>query len=208
MKSELVIFEAADGSGKTTQAKLIADAMAAKYLAQPSGTNLVGFLRKEVKENKVYQPFERQLLHCVSHVTDAFKEFRGQSLVMDRCPISGTIYGPIMGLTEAQMSVLNEIHKSVYRECIAEYGYNVTLIYLTVDQRMNDKDQSHYEQVCSWGDIKNNYNKSYIEQYSLGATGNGFFGPTQKTFQHKVTGTKEETFKQLMNIIEGAHATK
>lgn len=75
MKNKLFVLEGADGIGKSTQTEILLQHYNAKKIIQPNGENAVGFLREEVKQNVIYNPFERQLLHTVSHVVDAFTMF-------------------------------------------------------------------------------------------------------------------------------------
>lgn len=126
----VIIFEGADGSGKSTQAHLLARYMKAEFIRQPSNTNLVWFAREEVKRNPNYTFFERQLIHTISHVVDAFMAFDGHDVVMDRSPISAAVYGKLLGLTAEQMNLIIQCNFSVYNYVMARGGYQPTVIHL------------------------------------------------------------------------------
>ena len=93
MRNKLIILEGPDGVGKSTQAKIITEALQAARVSQPSVDNCVGYIRAEAKSLKHITEFERQLLITISHTLDALSKFDGKiNVVMERSYISVLIY--------------------------------------------------------------------------------------------------------------------
>lgn len=159
--SKLVIFEGCDGVGKSTQAGLIAEKLGANILVQPNRGGILGFLRDQVKHRHDYSALERQLLHTVTHVVDAFTVLDGKNnLVMDRSPLSALVYGEAMGLTPDQIDLLTKLNLAVYREVIDQAEYQVTVVWM-LGKSHREKDHSIYEQNVSREELKRIYMRMY-----------------------------------------------
>lgn len=158
---KLIVFEGADGLSKTTQVNLLQKKTNAKLIRQPSEEGPLGFLREEVKHNKQYLIFERQLLHTISHVYDACVYYNGQDLIMDRCFLSGLVYGEVFGLFPNQLSLVHKLNRKVHFERLEAAGYEVHLVLLDGEKRFNAADGSIYENESSWIKVRDKYRSAF-----------------------------------------------
>lgn len=157
----LIIVEGPDGVGKTTQAKLLARAIGAKFIHQPSGEGIVGFIRDEVKHNPEFGMLERQLMHSITHIVDAFVELDGSDVVMDRSPISALVYSIVGQLSQAHVNLIAKINFAVYQKVIQDKGYQVDMVFLTLaNPRGSYKDTADdlYELCLNNRKIQETYN--------------------------------------------------
>jgi len=189
----LVIFEGADGIGKTTQAELLADKMEAKLLHQPSGEGLVGFIRDEVKHNPSHNMFERQLLHTASHIVDAFVEFDGTDVVMDRSPLSGLVYGGVSGqLSQLQLWLLAHANLNVYEAVLRQKGYQVDLFFIQMTSSLKAEGGDVYEDTISANVIRSGYRDLFRRNKT-------FF--TKSDQIHHLYLTKEWSVQRVHNMV-------
>lgn len=195
MKPKLIVIEGPDGIGKSTQAKLLAERYLATVIRQPSTDNLVSFLRDEAKQNPDHSAFERQLMIAISHTVDAFTKFTGDvSLVMDRSYISGLVYGHLTGVSKSQMKILHSTLSSVYTSNIKD-TYDVTIVFLTGDTRLDTPDNDVFEQKIQWDDLRNTYQQNYKE---LRRGAPSVFSKSEKVTELKVTGLGIEQVTQRL----------
>lgn len=165
MKKKLIIIEGPDGTGKSTQAKILAQKLDAELISQPSKDNIVGFIRGETKLNPNYTALERQLMIGISHTVDAFTCFDGKrNVVMDRSYLSGLVYGKLTGVEQPEMALLARILSNVYKANIQE-KYNVKIAFITADFRMDEKDDDVFESH-SWDKLAQIY-RDVVTEYEL-----------------------------------------
>lgn len=161
---KLIICEGPDGTGKSTQAKILVEKYNARLIEQPSRDNLVWFLRKEAKENPDYTAFERQLLIAISHVTDSFTKFLGnENIVMDRSYLSGLVYGKLTGVDKAKMNLLTQVLATVYKNAAESHGYDVSIVFFLGSDRLDKPDNDIFESTLKWGHINEHYKHMYGE---------------------------------------------
>lgn len=158
-KLKLIVLESADNLGKSTLSMQLSTITNASIIQQPSASNTLGFLRRVVKEKTTISPFERQLLHTISHTVDLYETMliSKNNIVMDRCYISALIYGKLSGLDDYELSLIYDIHHSLYSKL--QDKYDVTICILTRSKPFASKDNSVYEQTLIWNDINNGYLK-------------------------------------------------
>ncbi len=166
-KHKLVILESADNLGKSTISKQLSTMINASILQQPSASNTLGFLRGIVKGKTSISPFERQLLHTISHTVDLYETmlYSDTNIVMDRSYISALIYGELSGLDEFELSLIYDIHHRLYSKL--QDKYDVTICIMTRSRPFASKDNSFYEKTLNWDDINNGYLKVFENQKSI-----------------------------------------
>ena len=119
--SKFITFEGGEGSGKSTQIRLLADYLSARGLdcvttREPGGTQSADAIRKILVtgENRQWQPVSEALLHCAarhSHLTTTVWPAlqRGAWVISDRFADSTMAYqGIAMGLGEDSINWLYE----------------------------------------------------------------------------------------------------
>lgn len=163
MKNKLIVLEGPDGTGKTTQARLLAEHYNAKLISQPSEDNCVGFIRKLAKFDKSFNSFERQLLIAQSHTVDAYTKFKGNgNIVMDRSYLSGFVYGELGNIPQEKIAVLSQILKNVYSDGLGD-NWEVTILFFIPSQRLDKPDADIFESTIKWDDLKNVYERVYLD---------------------------------------------
>jgi deoxyadenosine/deoxycytidine kinase len=121
---KLIVLEGSDGVGKSTLAKDLYEKMGSLYtrtMRQPASDSPLGFLRDVSKFDPSFGPFERQLLIACSHVWDAATFDQSRDVVMDRCWISGMVYGGLGGVSKENLHLLAKIYQSVYLRALKHY---------------------------------------------------------------------------------------
>jgi thymidylate kinase len=200
MKPKLLVIDGVDGIGKSTQVKVLANHYNAKIVAQPSGTNIVGYVRNEVKFNESHNPFARQLLHSLSHVVDAFTEFDGtQNVIMDRSHLCIHTYGPATGLTPEQCNLLFKIHQDIYAYTLKD-KFDVSVIFLDRESKYKEELTDNFEKTFSWDNVR----KLYLSLFDrLASTDDFVFSPNEKLYYKNIhTHAKEELTKELIELID------
>lgn len=196
MKQKLVIIEGSDGVGKSTQARILAEKLNAKLIIQPSKENIVSVVRAEAKLNPAYSALERQLLIAISHTVDAFTEFKAdRNIVMDRSYLSGLVYGKATGVPPYEMELLNQILSSVYKENIKSGQFDVHILFLDTQKRLDEADKDVFEQTTKWQDLHD----SYINMYADMRSGRKAFNDNERVTLLDVTG---KTVEQVSKLIE------
>jgi thymidylate kinase len=205
-KQKLVIIEGSDGTGKSTQSKLLANKLEAELIIQPSKDNLVSFIRNEAKMNPIYSALERQLLIGISHTVDAFTLFDGErSLVMDRSYISGLVYGKRTGIEPYEMALLENILSSVYKANIT-HKYDVKIIFLNADNRLDIADNDVFESQINWAELSVEYTEIYR---SLVNKKRCAFSENEVVTQIQVGGkTIDQIAMEIENFVNGNTAGK
>lgn len=162
---KLIVLEGADGTGKTTQSKLLQETLNARLVVQPAGDGPVGFLRDILKNRpEGYNPFELQCLHTISHVVDVFTKFTNtedEILVMDRSHISLWVYGAVTIPREShsKLYTLLEIHYNLYREFLKEF--QVYIVFLHARERQVPTTTDKYEESYSWRRVRMEYAQAF-----------------------------------------------
>jgi len=196
---KLIIFEGPDGVGKSTQAKMLHDVMPGSLLIrQPSDSNVVGFLRSEVKSNPEHCMFERQLMHTVSHIVDAYSYFDGVTdVIMDRSPISAMVYGQVLGLSEYQRIIIERCNFAVYQDRLAEIPYDIRILFfIRPESYKSDKDDL-YEQA--------DRGKSITERYlDLAKHHSSFFALREHRYLFDLSLSKECNEKVIHESVLAA----
>lgn len=198
---KLIILEGPDGVGKSTQAKRLCEALAAKLVVQPSGDNCLGFLRPIVKTHKNIEPFARQLLHTCSHIVDAYEDFgaKNKAIVMDRCYASALVYGKMTGLPQEQLDILQEIHHNVYRPLVKKHGYQVHYIQFTAKQPFRQADvKDVYEQASRWKAL----NEEYLRLFDTLSPVNTLVSDNETHDLIQIDGkTEDQVVQDILKIV-------
>ena len=169
--SRLIVFEGPDGVGKSTQVKKLydkfkADGLKVALISQPSSDNELGFLRQEIKTNRDYSAFERQLLATCSHIIDSFHlAWNGADVViMDRCYLSGVVYGRRTGCNEQQIALLMKVLTTVYhiaaRRTLEPFDH-IDVIFIDANNRLDRPDGDVFESGITWQELRNEYRTLY-----------------------------------------------
>jgi len=117
-KGKLFVLEGIDGSGKTTQAKLLFESGVFKegkvvLTKEPTGWIAGSFLKKSMKSRDMVDPMTTQLLfiadrshHTATEIMPALE--RGDNVVCDRYALSTIAYGTASGLSREWLEELNK----------------------------------------------------------------------------------------------------
>ncbi len=163
MKKRLIVLEGPDGTGKSTQAEILAKRYNGKVIKQPSDDNLVWFLRTEAKKNPNYNPFERQMLMAISHTVDSFTKFNGEeTIVMDRSYLSGLVYGHLSSVGKYEMALLTQVLATVYKNAV-EGKFDVSIVFFLGSDRLDKPDDDIFESTLKWGHINEHYKHMFNE---------------------------------------------
>lgn len=163
MKPKLIIFESADGCGKTTQCDLLVKHLNAKLLQQPNSSNCVGFIRGLMKTCETINSDDRQYFAGFSHIVDAFTHFDGkENLVMDRSYLSALVYGKLTKATPEKLDLILKVLQKVYAENIVG-KYDIHIVFLTRNARYDQADDDMFEKNTKWNDLRDEYNRLYNE---------------------------------------------
>lgn len=196
-KRKLIVFEGTDCVGKSTQVEIIKNRFNANQIRQPSGENLLGFLRDIVKNDLNIDAFPRQLLHSISHIVDAFTFFGGDNvIVMDRCHWSAFCYGEVTGLNEFQNELILKIHQNVYQSVLS--NYDVQVIFIDRDSRIKDELTDNFEKSFNWEHLRDKYRAFHN---TLGPD-RFLFSRTENITRLDATNlSKEETTIKILGIL-------
>lgn len=158
----LVILEGPDRVGKSTFAKKFAEKNQYFLLSQPNSLGPLGFLRDIVKFDLTIDNFSRQLLHAVSHTWDThlFNEY--DHIIMDRSYISGLIYGRGTGLSEEQLDILREVHRSIHSEILTKNNFKILIVNFSPSEPFGEKDDSIYERLLGWKMLRDTYDEYFM----------------------------------------------
>lgn len=204
MKRKLICIEGVDGIGKSTHIKRLSEKYEAKIVVQPSGNNLVGFLRHEVKFNEDHKPFERQLMHTISHCVDAYTLMDGsENIILDRCHLSAAVYGKVTGLTDFQINLLMSVHEKVYSDALKD-KYDITWIIMDRSSKFKEGETDNFEKTFKWEAVRQEYIKKFSEYIH---TSSYLFSPDERGFMINtdLLDSKDSVTQALVEIIEGAH---
>lgn len=159
-----ILFEAPDNVGKTTVMDKVSQLMTKNKciynsIHQPSGTNVVGYLRDEVKYNMSYNPFERQLLHTISHTHDLYTEFRKyfEYVLMDRSFISTMVYSKFINMSDDNRDLLECLNKKTYIDYFKKNDIKWYVVHIT-NSTPFQKDNDLYSHI-EWNNLYEEYNK-------------------------------------------------
>ena len=197
-KPKLVIFESADGCGKTTQCELLAKRINAKRLQQPNSQNCVGFIRSIMKSCESINSDDRQYFAGFSHIVDALTEFDGKSnMVMDRCYLSALVYGKLTKSTPEKLDMILKVLKQVYAQSILG-KYDVSIIFLTRHSRYDAEDDDVFEKNTKWNDLRDEYTSIFAKMMTKEIE---FVGSESVHLLDVGEKTIEEIHNEILNII-------
>jgi len=194
-KPKLFILEGGDGIGKSVLTKALAKNYNMNLITQPNSKNIVGFLRNIVKNDEMLNMFERQLLHTVSHIVDAFDILNPKyDTVMDRSYISTMVYGRVFGLSPDQLSILWNIHNKVYVHLCK--NFEVKIIFLDSEQSFKIETDDIYERYNQ----RNKIRLAYKEYIGLNSS-KTHFHENETWHNIKVVSPKEEMLNHFIKIF-------
>lgn len=155
MKPKLIVLAGPDGTGKSTQTKLLASKYQAQIVVQPSERNLVGYIRNEVKNNKRHSPEFRQALHTISHLVDIEILDGSKNIVMDRSFVCAYVYGSVTGMHVEDNELLLKIHQDTHKAALEKY--DIYLVLLDAEQKHKPGDTDEFEKTFKWGLLRDTY---------------------------------------------------
>lgn len=195
-KPKLIIFEAADGLGKSTQASLMAERLDARLIAQPANDGLVGNFRYEAKNNPALTALERQLFIGISHTVDAFTKFNDdKNVVMDRSILSGIVYGEMTDAPKYELGLLMDALIKIYTYNMQD-RYDVHFVFLNGDKRFNSTDTDVFEQSIKWEALQ----AKYVELYNK-VNLDPIFSSDALAHLIDITGDKLETHNKIAKAV-------
>jgi len=197
---KLFVLEGPDAIGKTTQARILKDLLKADFIVQPSEDNIVGFLRKIVKEDPSIEAFPRQLLHTVSHVVDAFTKMAGKDtdILMDRCHASSWVYGEVSQMKNKDLLMVHKIHEHVYSEVFK--NVDVRVIFLDRRERYNETHMDEFERTVNWSEIAIKYRQIYKKAEGKELF---FFNREEKLYKLDVADMSKDAITQsLLQLLQ------
>lgn len=195
---KLIVVDGNDGIGKSTQVRILQEKLGAHLFIQPNGSNLIGFLRNEVKNNQVYDPFSRQLLHTVSHVVDAFTQFKDKDIyIMDRAHSSTYAYGLAQKIHPEHIQLLMKIHAQVYAEALKDF--DIRFVLLDRSEKFVSGDTDEFEKMVNWKEVRN----KFLElENKLEAYREHLFSPTEKRLYLNVDGMEKDAISaKLLEFV-------
>ncbi|AEH06120.1 dTMP kinase [Methanothermococcus okinawensis] len=141
MANKFIVFEGIDGSGKTTQSKLLAEKINGKYTCEPTNGD-IGKLIRDILSGKKCEKETLALLFAadrVEHVVDIEQHLKKTHIVCDRYVYSSMVYQAIQGI---DLNFIMNINQFAKKPDI--------LIFLDVDveesfKRMNGKNKEIFE---------------------------------------------------------------
>lgn len=108
MRGKFIVLEGPDGSGTTTQSKLLAETLRAQgrdvvLTAEPTDCAIGKFIREQLSLKTIASPSALQLLFCADrawHIEHVIKPAlaAGKTVISDRYVISTLVYGEALGL--------------------------------------------------------------------------------------------------------------
>lgn len=97
---KFIVFEGIDGSGKTTQAKLLADYLNGIYTCEPT-TGEIGQLIRKILNGKNCEKETLALLFAgdrVEHIKEIERQLKENTVICDRYVYSSIVYQSIQGI--------------------------------------------------------------------------------------------------------------
>jgi len=146
-----IIVEGADGLGKTTISKYLAQVLEWDWIRQPNPNSILGWIKREVKENFDWNPVERQLLHTCSNLVDYLTV--KENTVFDRFWLSTYVYSKMLGIDDKIVNTLVKINRDVFEKVFSEYK----VVILTGNQPFIKADRDYYEKKGKWDFLNNLY---------------------------------------------------
>lgn len=153
----VIILEGPDNVGKSSLAKELSSLFRAKLVAQPSEKNSVGFLRSTLKQSKMkVNLFERQLAHTVTHVVDLLEEVEGEVVILDRSPISASVYSRVMGLKGKKLKLIEDLNYAVYNNYFKKNNIHVVTVFVDNKKPFKEEDDVAYKGL-SFENLRSTY---------------------------------------------------
>lgn len=200
-----LIFEGADNVGKSTLIKRVVEKIEngdVSVIRQPSSNNIVGFLRKEVKENPTYNPLERQLLHTVTHLVDLCSSFNTSTplVIMDRSPLSAFPYGKTLGLNEEEIELIYKVNILPYSAYFKQNKIRVVVVYIA-NEKPFQEDESQVYKNLNWETISSEYRQLMSGKSKVNL-------PSEWEVIPIVNTDVEETSEKIIRIIQEKSTTR
>jgi dTMP kinase len=113
-RGKYIVFEGGDSAGKTTQARILADALDGILIRQPGGTPVGEQIRSLIlRSDEEMSPYTQVLLHAATRaqlVQDIIVPSlnSGNHVVSDRSWVSSAAYQGVQGVELADIQVINE----------------------------------------------------------------------------------------------------
>ena len=100
MENKFIVFEGIDGSGKTTQSKLLSKKINGKYTFEPTDGDIGKYIRKILSGKKCEKEALALLFAAdrVEHVVDIEQDLKKSHIVCDRYVYSSIVYQSIQGI--------------------------------------------------------------------------------------------------------------
>ena len=100
MENKFIVFEGIDGSGKTTQSKLLSKKINGKYTFEPTDGDIGKYIRKILSGKKCEKEALALLFAAdrVEHVVDIEQGLKKSHIVCDRYVYSSIVYQSIQGI--------------------------------------------------------------------------------------------------------------
>ena len=100
MENKFIVFEGIDGSGKTTQSKLLSKKINGKYTFEPTDGDIGKYIRKVLSGKKCEKEALALLFAAdrVEHVVDIEQDLKKSHIVCDRYVYSSIVYQSIQGI--------------------------------------------------------------------------------------------------------------
>ncbi|ABR54266.1 dTMP kinase [Methanococcus vannielii SB] len=189
--NKFIVFEGIDGSGKTTQAKMLAEKLNAEYTCEPT-TGKIGRTIREVLSGSECKKETLALLFAadrVEHVSEIEKMLQKSHVVTDRYVYSSIIYQTMQGISKEFIYSINFFAKIPDIVVILDVDTEEAL------KRMEFREKEIFEKIEFQKKIKQEYHKIAELKCSK-------FEPTYGFVMVNTTGkTPEEVFNELFNKI-------
>ncbi len=100
MENIFIVFEGIDGSGKTTQSKLLSEKIHGKYTYEPTDGYIGKYIRKILNGKKCEKETLALLFAAdrVEHVADIEQNLKKSNVICDRYVYSSIVYQSIQGI--------------------------------------------------------------------------------------------------------------
>ncbi|MFZ5391759.1 MAG: dTMP kinase [Patescibacteria group bacterium] len=170
-KPHFICIEGLDGSGKTTQAKLLAESLNAIYTKEPSDLPIGRLIREYLKNEKLtidHHTF--QLMYAADRGEHVIKEIltslkNNQTVITDRYFLSSIAFGAAMGL---DFDWLNQINKYFPAPDLCFYlNTPIEICLERINFRDPGKNHEFFEKKDTLLRVEENYQKMIENYYDI-----------------------------------------
>jgi len=141
--NKFIVFEGIDGCGKTTQAKLIAEKLNAKFTFEPTDGK-IGKSIREILSGSQCQKETLALLFAadrVEHVFNIEEDLKKSHVVSDRYVYSSIIYQISQGISKDFIYTINDYAKTPDLVVLLDVDLNEAL------KRMESREKEIFEKI-------------------------------------------------------------